>query len=208
MSRYKSQRIFPIILTIIIIIISVALLVSLARALLFSGSKDTTTDSDDISLVESALLSTSDNRSVRLTVRGQIVADENFRSYRITISPSSRSMQSFRGYLDTVIRSKSYNNNTTAYDEFVHALEKANLIKGATELTNGSSDVRGVCAAGRVYEFELLKDDEVVESIWTSTCSKSQGTLDASYAQLAGLFKLQIPDATEILEEIDLSLDD
>ncbi len=201
MARYQSQRIVPIILVVIIIIIAVAALVSLARAVFFSGSNGSNSGLIDIS--RDALLSTDVDREVTMTVRGPIVADEQFNSYSISVTPSSRVITVYTGYLDAVLNRQTYSNNTTAYDEFVHALDKAKMADG-TQLEGEANDTRGVCATGHVYEYGIIYDDDLVKGLWTSTCGGSKGSLKASSDQLQQLFLAQIPDSDEILKEVDL----
>src|SRR5690606_34333620 len=95
--------------------------------LVFGGNADT---AQTIDTSRQDLLNTSVNRSVSMTVRGPIVADEDFRSYQIVISPDSRQFRAFTGYLDVITDSETLPNNTAAYDQFVNALDKANLSVG------------------------------------------------------------------------------
>lgn len=205
MPRYRSynlRRIIPVALVVLIIIIAIVVLVSLMRAILFPPKSDTgVTPQADIT--QQALLDTSADRGVRLVVRGPIVADENFRSYRITITPSERRLQTFEGYLNEKIRDVKLPNNTRAYEEFVHALNLANMTKG-NQLEGDANDVRGICATGRVSEFSLLKDGASVETLWTSTCRGSTGSLEASVTQLTSLFTSQIPNADQVIREVSL----
>jgi hypothetical protein len=200
MANYRTSRIIPTILTIIVIIIVIAGLVALAR-LLFTGTTSRTPAVVDTS--QQDLLSTTDGRSVSMTVRGPIVADEDFRSYRITISPSSRQFQSFTGYLGTVTNQQTLSNNTAAYDQFVHALDRANMSAG-TPFEGDKNNVLGICATGKVYEFSTLNADDVTEMLWTSTCGGSPGSLRASATQLSQLFLNQIPDSSNITASLRL----
>lgn len=201
MSRYSQNRFLPILLTVIIMIIAVVALVSLARAIFFSGSNPAQIEQLDTS--RAALLSTDTERSVRMTVRGPIVADENFNSYRTIITPSSRTLVTYNGYLDRTIDRVTLTNNVSAYEEFVHALDKADLPVG-TQFEAERDDTRGICATGRVYEYEIIKGDSVVKRLWTSTCKGSPGSLRASAEQLTNLFTAQIPDAREPLRKISI----
>lgn len=201
MANYRTSRILPTILVIIVIIIAIVALVSLARALFFSTS--TPADTAQVDASRAALLSTAPESSVRMTVRGPIVAEENFRSYQLTVSANAREIQTFRGYLDTIIEQQTLGNNTAAYAEFVHALELANFTKG-TQFADEKNDVRGICATGRVYEFRILKNNEPVEMLWTSTCQGSAGSLKASADQLTNLFTNQIPDASRMIRSLSL----
>lgn len=198
MAHYRTTRIVPIILTILIIIVAVVALVALARALFFSGTPAST----QVDAGKVALLDTSDGHSVSMTVRGPIVANENFRSYAITVSPNARVIKTYTGYLDTVLQEQTLGNNTPAYAEFVNALDRAKMADGSE--VPGGQDVLGICATGRLYQFAILKDGESVETLWTSTCSGSKGTLDANAQQLSQLFIAQIPDANSMIRSLSL----
>jgi hypothetical protein len=200
MATFRRSRIIPVALVLIIIAIAIAALVSLARAVFFSGDTQKTTQVD---VSRDALLSTTANRSVRITVRGAIVADEQFHSYQITISPSSRILTTYIGYLDTHVDQVLLPNNIPAYEEFVYALDRASLVKGI-ELTGDKNDTRGICASGLVYQFDVLQDTKTVKSLWTTTCKSVTGSLSASVDQLKKLFIDQIPNATTLIGKIHL----
>jgi len=200
MATYRSSRLLPTILTVIIIIVAIAGLVALVR-LLFTGSASTSVS--DVNVAQQNLLNTSEGRAVSMTVRGPIVADEDFRSYQIIVSPNNREFKAFSGYLEAVINQDSFPNNTAAYDQFVHALDKANMVKG-TPFEGEKNNVLGICATGKVYEFRVLSGGSDEEMLWTSTCSGSPGSLRASATQLSQLFLNQIPNGADITASLKL----
>ncbi len=197
MQRSSGSRFLPLFLSFIVVVIIIVLIVSIARAIF--GGTEKTDDSDQQDAGRTALLDTSENHSVSMTVRGPIVAQENFYSYRIVISPSQRTMDVFTGYLDDVRKSKSLGNNERAYEQFVYALDKANMMKGTMPSDDAQNDLRGICATGYVYEYSTLADGRAVKHLWTSTCSGSKGTLDASVSQLNNLFLAQLPDSANLI---------
>jgi hypothetical protein len=199
MYRGNSSRVLPIILVIIVIAIAVAALVSIGRVI-FSGGGN---NQPEVDISQEALLNTDTGHSVRMTVRGPIVADENFRSYRVTVDNSTRNLTTYSGYLDQPIETKDFGNNTQAYEQFVFALNRANLIKG-NPLENEKDDTRGICATGRVFEFEVIDSESVVKRLWTSTCKGSPGSFKGSVTQVQNLFLQQIPDNKDLLRNIDL----
>lgn len=202
MARYGSSRILPVIIILIIVVVAIVGLVSLTRAIFFSGSAN----NESTIVVDSsreALLSTTAERSVRMTVRGPIVADEAFHSYQITITPNTRSIVTYRGYLEQVVDQATLANSVAAYDQFVHALDKANLSKGK-QFEGDRNDLRGICATGQVTQFEIINSGTAVKDLWTSTCSGSKGSLDASVKQLSNLFESQIPDADDLTKKVKL----
>lgn len=199
MYRGNNTKVLPVIIAIIVIALIVTAIVSAIQTLVGRSDDDSLPEVD---IAESTLLDTSGSGSVRMTVRGPLVSNEDFRSYRVIVSPSSRSLTTYRGYLDQTIESKQYDNNAKAYDEFVHALNKANMIRGE-ELVGEKNDTRGTCATGKVTEFEVVESSNVVKRLWTSTCKGSPGSLKASVKQIYTLFINQIPDYKEALDNID-----
>ncbi len=183
----------------IVVAVGIAALVSVGRAIL--GGTDQPIGQPDTS--RQALLDTAVDRSVRMTVRGKIVADEDFRSYQITVSPTSRTLTTYGGYLEQVIDTKQLGNNSPAYEEFVYALERTNFVT-ASALTDEKDDTRGVCAAGKVYEFEVMQGTTVIKRLWTSTCKSASGSLKVNQATLSELFLGQIPDNRPLLNKISL----
>jgi len=199
MAKYRNSRTLPAILVVVIVIIAIVALISGARAIFFSGSStqkvtDTTVDS---------LLSTAASSSVSMSVRGPIVADEDFNSYKITISPSNRDITTYAGYMNTVVEQQSLGNNTAAYDQFVNALNLAKMTAG-NQPADGEGDVLGICATGTLTEYSIMSNGLPVETLWTSTCSGSQGTLRANSTQLSKLFVSQIPDASMLIRGVKL----
>ena len=200
--RNSFSRFVPILLVIVITIVAVAAVIAIGRALF--GKNDSGQADQNVNTGQVALLSTEDGSAVRLTVRGPIVANENFRSYSVVISPSSRDMTTYEGYLDKEINQKKLDNNVKAYAELVYALDKRKMMNG-TQLTEQQNDLRGICASGKVYKFETLKDNSVVKSLWTSDCSGSKGSAQANVNEILDMFLKQIPDGKKMAAGIGLS---
>lgn len=190
----------PIIIVLLVVIIAIIALVSVGRAI-FGGS-----DPAEVSEVDrsrEALVSTSVDRSVRMEVRGPIVANEDFRSYRVEVTPNSRQLAVYRGYQNQELDSINLSNSVKAYEQFVHALDKANMMNGKI-LDDGRDDLRGICATGLVHKFAILNSSSVSKELWTSDCKGSKGTLNANVKQLKSLFLNQIPEGDDLLREYDL----
>lgn len=206
--RNSISRFIPILLVIIITIVAVAAVIAIGRALFGDGgSPNNTQPNPNIEDAKTALLSTDVDRSVRLTVRGPIVANENFRSYSITITPDSREMITYEGYLDNQIDRKRLDNNTKAYTELVYALDKRKMMDGK-DLTDEQNDLRGICASGKIYKFETIKNNSVVKSLWTSDCSGSKGSAQSNVNEILDMFLKQIPDGKKMASGIGLGQDE
>ena len=190
MYRGSGPRILPLIIVILVVALVIAALVSIGRIFFTSGSTSTTTESTDSVLT--AVHNTDSDRGVRWTVRGPIVADEKFRSYQIEITPTARTYTTFSGYLDQVIEAKTYPNNDRAYEQFVYALDKADI--GQTRNAK-DTDFRGVCATdGFAFVFDTLSGDNADHTLWTTSCKGSRGSMGADVPQIHALFVNQIPD--------------
>ena len=203
-ASYNSfYRFVPVLLIIVVAIIIIAIVVMVGRALMGGEDRpknDTTAQVDE---GRTALLSTDLSRSVRLTVRGPIVADEKHRSYQITISPESRVMTTYEGYIETALESTKLPNNVRAYEELVHALDKRQMMSGRS-LSTDQNDLRGICATGRIYQFETLMNSSTVKSLWTSDCSGSKGSAEANVGEILDMFLGQIPDSDKMARSVGL----
>ena len=197
MQRRKGTRLFPLFITLVVIALVIAVVVSLVRS--FFAGDNKATETSQVAENQNGLLNTADNRSVKMTVRGPIVANEEFTSYSVEVSPGERSLNVYKGYEEDRVDGKHFTNNEKAYEQFVYALDKANMMKGEVPSDDAENDLRGICATGYVYEFSILENDESQKRLWTSTCSGSKGTLDASKDQLSNLFLTQIPDANKLV---------
>lgn len=200
MQRNNGARFFPLIIIIVIVALVIAALVSIGRAVFNGGDGNSDEQTSQVDSDREALLNTSVGRSVQMTVRGPIVAQEDFTSYRVSASNGERSMKVYKGYLEEETNAKTLGNNTQAYEEFVYALDKANMMN-ARNVANDESetDLRGICARGYVYEYATVSGGNEVKKLWTSTCDGSKGTLNASKEQLSELFLAQIPGSKELI---------
>lgn len=200
MYRGSRPRILPIFIAIVTVVVVIAILVTLVRSLLNPNRNTEPQQQTPEQSLESKIKNQDSIRSVRWTVRGPIVADEEFKSYRITISSTSRSFVTYSGYLDKVIDKKEYANNSNAYEQFTYALIKAN-IQAADNKSN--DDIRGVCATkGLAYVFETRDGDNTDTNLWTSTCKDSPGTLNADTLKLQALFVNQIPNFKPLFNNV------
>lgn len=204
--RNNLSRFIPILLVIVVAIVAVTAVIAIGRAL-FGGNGTNQQNTTKVDEGKTALLSTDIGRSVKLTVRGPIVADENFRSYTIDVSSGSRSMTTYEGYLDKQIAQENLSNNHKAYEELVYALDKRKMMEG-TQLTDEQNDLRGICATGRVYVFETLNNNTVVKRLWTSDCSGSKGSAKANVAEILDMFLKQIPDGRKMATDVGLNQDE
>lgn len=197
--KLKIIKIIPIALTLIVIAVVLASLVTVIRMSFFSNGENSNKQVSDIS--QGALIETSAGSGVKMIVRGPIVADEDYKTYQIEITPNSRILSTTSGYMGVPVVVAKLNNNIPAYEQFVNALDKANLAKGVQPIGE-DEDLPGICATGRIYTFQIISEFAVAKQLWTSTCSGSKGSLQASLSQVSNLFYAQIPDSSKEAKQL------
>lgn len=201
MKQGKNSQLIPVIVIVVVVVVSVALIVSLVRTFFFNGGQQQANQQDQRSTDQAALLNTAVDRGVRMTIRGDITADEKFRSYQIVVTPNRRTMTTYAGYLDQQLEHVALENNGRAYEEFVYALNRAGMANG-TAFSGEKDDTRGLCPNGKILEFETLHNDKSVKRLWATTC-KIKGSLQANANQLSSMFLDQIPQGKELLKKIN-----
>jgi hypothetical protein len=138
-----------------------------------------------------------------MTVRGPIIADEEFNSYQIEIGPAGRRITTYKGYADQVIDTEQLGNTMRGYEEFVYALNRVGFTK-ERQIDDTLDDVRGICASGRLYTFEILQAGSVVKQLWMASCRDAGGSFAGNAVQSRDLFLKQIPDSSDRLRSLNL----
>lgn len=195
MERFEGMSNKALIIAAIIFIIVVGGLVYL-----FSGGSNGSSPKAETKKVE--VTDKGAGRSVRLTVGGRIVADEDYRSYVIEVSPMKRTLTIASGYAEQTTVFNEYSNNAKAYEEFVYALRAAGFDKERS-VRDEDADIRGVCPAGKRYEFEIYDDDTLLRRTWSTSC-KGTGTFGGKLDNILKLFKRQIPAENKEINKVDL----
>jgi hypothetical protein len=179
---------------ILLLVLSAWGIASIARNLI-NGPDKKTSQTEKINLTDY----TRPNTSVKITVEGPIVADENFESYEIEVGQNFRRITVYKGYGKTVVLQKSYDNNDVAFESFMKALAKAGFTNSNS--STATEDERGSCATGKRYVYELKDFDEQVSRLWNTTCSTKIGTLTGGGQAIRSLFKAQIPEYQEFAKK-------
>ena len=142
-------------------------------------------------------------RSVRMTVYGPIVADEDRESYEITVTTSNRRFAAYKGYTQSQVASSDYDNTYEGYQQFVYALSRVGFDKERA-LGDVENDDRGACATGKKYVYELFDNGDQIKRVWTTTCSGSRGSFARASDAVKSLFIKQIPDFTTAIKPLKL----
>lgn len=192
-------RFMPAVFMLVTIALIIAGAVSLGRVLLMpSGNKEPSDNS------QTQLVSTTSTASVRMNVRGPIVATENFRGFSIVVAPQSRQMSVYSGYNLNVLTQTNLTNVPSGYEQFVYALKNLKLADGK-ELSGDKNDTKGVCPTGILYEFAILDNNKSVKTLWTTNCASYRGSLKANRSELYNLFMAQIPNSSTIISPYNLN---
>lgn len=200
MDNGGARRIIPIILVLIVIAVAIAAVVSIGQNIFGGGDS-----AEEVNQGQRSLLDTSESRAVRMTVRGPIVANEQFATFTITVKPNSRNMTTYLGYLSQQLETVNKDNNIPAYEQLVYALDRNNMMDASVPEDSNRNDTRGICPTGRMFTFETLNNNTVIKSLWTTTCNDARGTLNTAYAPLQNLFLRQIPTSNEMINRMTVA---
>lgn len=134
--------------------------------------------------------------SIQLTIDGPINANQTHQQVQVDISPTNTGIEMLQGYQGMVTASKTYLNNQTAYNVFLHALSLAGFTKG-TSSTNLDSET-AACSTGERYILTLTNSGNTVAEYWSTSCGG--GTYGGDINGTLALFEEQIPDFDTITE--------
>lgn len=140
-------------------------------------------------------------RSVRMTVYGPVVANEDRESYEVSVSPSTRRFVAYKGYNQTQVESYSYDNSFEGYQQFVHALSRAGFDK-ERKVSDEQADDRGACSSGKRYVYELFENGDMIKRVWTTTCGNTKGTYAGTNTVTKDLFNRQIPQFSTVIRSL------
>jgi hypothetical protein len=138
---------------------------------------------------------------VEMVIDGPVNAEQTHRQVKIDVSQDQAVLTVYQGYQETVLRSKSYANNQSAFAVFLHALNINGFTKGNPD--KSLRDERGHCASGNRYIFSLTNDGKEIERYWTTSCNGG-GTYKGNRAATIDLFQKQIPDYNKLTANIPL----
>lgn len=143
---------------------------------------------------------TTANTSVSLTLKGPVTAPEKHVEQTFTITNSQRSITIYKAYSESPAFTETYENNQTAYEDFMRALQNAGFTGGATS-TSKTTEV-GDCPSGTRAVYELRVESANVFRTWSSSCD--HGTFTGSSGSIRTLFQNQIPIATKLPADLRL----
>lgn len=134
---------------------------------------------------------TNTNVQMRFTIDGPINADQSHRAVRITIDQNQAMIQLLNGYGQSVADQHTYSSNTTAYGNFLRALDLVGFTHGTTTAT--TQDERGYCPSGSRYNFDIVDGANVKQHFWNTSCGGA-GNFRGNTKAVTTLFEAQIPD--------------
>jgi hypothetical protein len=135
---------------------------------------------------------------VSMTVSGPINAESQHQEYRITVDRNNVTFEKIRGYEGNVVQLKTYDNNRSAYNNFLHALDRANFTSG--DNNKDLADETGLCPLGSRYVFKLTQGGQDLERYWATTCQGTKTYL-GNFQLTTTLFNLQVPDFQDLTRD-------
>lgn len=144
----------------------------------------------------------STDAKVKVTIDGIINGDDEHRQIRITVDQNRRSLDIIQGYRGNVIKTKSFVNNSSAYNIFLHAIYLSGFTK---ERKTKFTDERGVCPQGQRYIYELTDTGSKKTDLrlWSTSCGSS-GTEGGQAPLILDLFQAQITGYDDLVATVNI----
>lgn len=168
----------------------ILVVIVLVRAI-FGGSSETT-KTEEINLNSYA----NTNVVMRLSIWGQVEADQKHQQARIDVSKYSSDAYLYNGYENTLVKNETFPSNPKAYSDFLNALQLAGYTQGNPD--KALSSWQGYCPSGNRYVYEIIDGAKTVQQFWATSCGKSQpSTFLGSFASVNALYRAQIPNYSD-----------
>jgi len=131
------------------------------------------------------------NSSVTQITTGELVGEESRQAVKVTVTQSARTIYLLSGYENNVSSSETFANTPAAYSAFLGALQNNGF---AVSRPTTEANMFGVCPLGDTYQYELDNYTSTVSSLWSTSCSITDGTFNGYGSTIRQLFSLQIPN--------------
>lgn len=168
-------------------LVTIGLIILLIVLIFGGGGNKTKVPTTSKSLISYAQT----DSEVSMTVGGPIRAQSDYQEYKVIVNRDNVKFELVKGYEGDVISSKTYDNNSNAYYNFLAALTRAGFTKG-----DNSKDLKNetaLCPLGSRYVFELTQSGEQLERYWITNCSGTK-TFLGNFNMTNSLFQNQVPD--------------
>ena len=128
---------------------------------------------------------------VRFTMDGPVNADQSHKAFRITVEQNQTMIQLLDGYGQSVADQHTYVSNSTAYGNFLRAIDLAGFTHGNT--ATSTQDERGYCPNANRYDFDIVDGSNIKQHFWSTSCGGA-GNFKGNTQEVINLFEAQIPD--------------
>jgi len=180
--------------------LGVLLLIIFGIVIFNNGGSKTATTSTAKKAIKLTDYASNNAASVQYIVEGPITALENHRIIQITVSPLSRSVNVFTGYQGQVLISQTFHNDSTAYGEFLAALNRAAFTKDR-KVAN-SINPESICPTNNRTHYKIVDSSKDAMDLWSSSCAA--GSFGGSVSLTGTLFRAQIPNYNRIVSGVNV----
>lgn len=138
---------------------------------------------------------------VRFTQDGPINNDAAHRTIQITVGRDQSTLNIIQGFEGNSLKMNNFDNNQSAYEAFLNALNNAGFTKERKNVKN--TDQAGQCPLGFRYTYQLMNtgSDNGDKTLWSTSCG-GQGTFGGNFSTVLTLFQRQIPDYAKLTQDI------
>jgi len=136
-----------------------------------------------------------------LLISGPVVADQNYQQIQINISQSVSQINIINGYNGTVVNTRIFANNQSAYSAFLGALQGNGFALGDSNYKYKTPS--GFCSFGNSYSYSLTSSNKTIFNYWATSCG-GQGNFKGIVGNVNSLFESQIPNYSTIIGNTSL----
>jgi hypothetical protein len=142
------------------------------------------------------------NVVMRVVIDGPVTVDEEHRQVHIQVARDNNTIQIIRGYQGEVIQKEQANSNSSAYGNFLRAIDLLGYSNGNKD--KSLEDYRGHCPFGNRYIFQIVEGDDIKQQFWSTSCGDGEGSFGGQTDQIVELFQAQIPGYNDITADLSL----
>lgn len=137
---------------------------------------------------------------VQMVIDGKINADQNHTAIRVTVDNTDVTYEQIQGYQGTVVNKQVFNNNTSAFSNFLYAIGHSGFLLG--DSSSRLANETGFCPLGHRYVFTLTEGGQNLQRYWSTNCKGLIGTYNGNLGLTLTLFQLQVPNYSTLTSTI------
>lgn len=190
----------PVLIALVVLVVMILIGgVVFAVSTMFNDNKKTATAATE--QTNQLLLKPKEKTTVRMAVRGPIIAKEKHYDIDVSVSAGHRKLVVFNSYDNNKELAKiELDNSEGSFKDFTQALYNAGFLNNST-----AEQARGVCPNGQLINYIVEIEGQEKYKAWSTSC-KQQGSFAGQGDKVVGLMLNQIPNGKDTIHRVQQDL--